>query len=115
MLLNNNYNNIENESKLGKTIDSLDSLSKKTKITIADAHNLTLKRKRLVRQEAVSQNEDNKDTAEQNESSDPEEKSIKILALQSESARSTETVIEANVTTPCPPIPTSPTGMESRD
>ena len=109
MLLNNNCT-IENETKLGSIHDSLESLSNIKKLSVAETKNLTLKRKRLVRQEAVTQYEENKNTSEQN-ASDLEDKSNKILALQSESTGSTETVIEApEVSSPLPP---SPTGMQS--
>ena len=114
MLLNNNCT-IENETKLGSINDSLDSLSKK--ISVVESQNLTLKRKRLVRQEAVTQYEESKDSTEQS-ATDLEDKPDKISrhTLQSESTGgSTETVIEASVTAPSPPIPASPTGIESRD
>lgn len=105
MLLNNNCT-IENETKLGSIHDSLESLSNSKKLSVAETKNLTLKRKRLVRQEAVTQYEENKNTSEQN-ASDLEDKSNKILALQSESTGSTETVIEApEVSSPLPPSPT---------
>ena len=112
MLLNNNCT-IENETKLGSINDSLDSLSKK--ISVVESQNLTLKRKRLVRQEAVTQYEESKDSTEQS-ATDLEDKPDKISrhTLQSESTGgSTETVIEA--TAPSPPIPASPTGIESGD
>lgn len=112
MLLNNNCT-IENETKLGSINDSLDSLSKK--LSVVESQNLTLKRKRLVRQEAVTQYEENRNTTEQS-ASDLEDKSNKILALQSESTGSTETVIEApEVIAPPPPTLTSPTGEHSRE
>lgn len=84
-----------------------------TKISINDKTNLTLKRKRLVRQEAVTHYDEKKDPPE---ASATEEKPSKILSLQSESTGSTETVIEA-APSPAPtpaPAPPSPAASSSR-
>ena len=84
-----------------------------TKVSINDKTNLTLKRKRLVRQEAVTHYDEKKDPPE---ASATEEKPSKILSLQSESTGSTETVIEA-APSPAPtpaPAPPSPAASSSR-
>ena len=79
-----------------------------TKVSINDKTNLTLKRKRLVRQEAVTHYDEKKDPPE---ASATEEKPSKILSLQSESTGSTETVIEA---APAPPSPAASSSRHKR-
>ena len=87
------------------------------KLSAKDQNNLTIKRKRLVRQEAVTQYDDKKeeppsdiepcyDDTEQNKddgADNIDDRTAKILSLQSESTGSTETVIEAH------PSPAGPT------
>ena len=88
MLLNNN---IDHEVK-----SDANNEGPRKKLSKADQKNLTLKRKRLVRQEAVTQYDDKKvDPPSDVGDDDDEEEKSKILTLQSQSTGSTETVIEA--------------------
>ena len=110
MLLNNNCSIGDNNGTVlnSQIKESIGGGTKK--LSLSDSNNLTLKRKRLVRQEAITQYD------EKNDKKDPpsepeetvaeetrEEKCSKILALQSESTGSTETVIEAPASPSVPP------------
>ena len=117
MLLNNNCDNTGGvlNSQIHKDTISIGGGSKK--LSLSDSNNLTLKRKRLVRQEAITQYDEKND--KKDPPSEPEdavaeptadEKSAKILALQSESTGSTETVIEAAASPSATPTPTTPGG-----